>query len=331
VSRTAEPARLARAYLAVDGGGTKTHAVIVDVDGNLLGRGAAEGCNHRSEGMERALARLRAAVEAASRQAAHAVPFARAWFGLAGVDGAADAQMLNAHLAPFATELRVTNDAELVLAGLRGEPGVALIGGTGAIAIGRDADGRLARVGGWGHLLGDEGSGYDIGRRALQVALQMADGRMPRGPLADLVLSHYAVAGGDELVEAVYALPSKAGIAALAPVVLQAARTGDTDARAIARAGAGELAHAAVTAARLLAVEERPIALAVSGGLLIADAWYRRLVVRRVRARLRVETVSLVADAALVAARALAERDSAQPDMAKSRAMSHSASGKGAE
>ena len=295
-----------RAYLAVDGGGTKTLALIVDDAGQQLGRGIAGGSNQHAVGLHHALAQLHAAVEAAARQAKCAPPFARAWLGLAGIDRPADVVLLHAHLAPLASELRLTNDAELVLGGLRGEPGVALIAGTGSIALGVDRAGRVVRVGGWGHLLGDEGSGYDIGRRALQVALRMADGRDPRGLLLDCVLAHFGVSRHEDLIERVYGQPAKSAVAGLAPSVLQAARGGDQQARAIAHAAADELAHAALTIARLLPAANTPTALALSGGLLVADAWYRRAVLRRVRRRMVVGTVAVIAEPAMAAAQALA-------------------------
>jgi N-acetylglucosamine kinase-like BadF-type ATPase len=245
-------------------------------------------------------------VEAAASQADCAPPFARAWLGLAGIDRPEDALLFRAQLAPLAAELRLTNDAELVLGGLRELPGVALIAGTGSIALGVDRAGRVVRVGGWGHLIGDEGSGYDIGRRALQAALRMADGRDPRGLLLDRVLAHFGAAGHEDLIERVYTQPAKSAIAALAPGVLLAARAGDPQARAIVGAAANELAHAATTAVRLLPAAERPPALALSGGLLVADAWYRQAVLRRVRRRMVIGTVSVIAEPALAAAQALA-------------------------
>lgn len=296
----------ARIYLAVDGGGTKTQALLVDAAGRVLGRGTAGGSNHRAAGMRSALAQIHAAVEGAAGAAGCAPPFAAAWFGLAGVDRPADVDAFQARLAPLAAVCHVTNDAALALAGLQGAPGVALIAGTGSIALGRDRSGRVVRVGGWGHLIGDEGSGYDLARRALQLALRMADGRAPRGPLLDRVLAHFGAASHEDLIERVYAQPDKARLAALAPGVLLAAREGDSDARAIGRAAAGELAQAVTAAARQLSSTDAPLALALSGGLLVADAWYRRAVLRRVRARVRVGAVAVLAEPAVAAAQALA-------------------------
>lgn len=304
MSGTTDTGPRVRAYLAVDGGGTRTRAVIVDDAGRHLGSGVAAGCNHRVVGAQRALARVRGAVVAASRQAGYAPPFTGAWLGLAGIDGTEDADWIRAHLAPLAADPRVTNDAELVLAGL-GVPGLALIAGTGSIAIGVDQTGRLVRVGGWGHLIGDEGSAFDIGRRALQVAARMADGRAPRGALLDRVCSYFGVACGGGLIERVYARSAKTTIAALASEVLRAAHAGDRDARAIARAAAGDLTATAVAVVRLLDVDE-PVAVALSGGVLVADRWYRGAVSRRLRGRVRVGLVRVVAEPALLAARALA-------------------------
>jgi N-acetylglucosamine kinase-like BadF-type ATPase len=331
VSKSPEDSHQPRAYLAVDGGGTKTHAVIVDGEGRPLGAGTAPGCNQYAIGLPRALRHIQAAVDAASRQACCSWPFTGAWFGLAGIDRPADSDALLAHLAPLAAEARVTNDAELVLAGLDGAPGVALIAGTGSIALGMDRAGRVVvRVGGWGHLVGDEGSGYDIGRSALQAALRMADGRAPErssGALLDLVLGHFGVNRYDELMDRVYAPAGTPTVAALAPAVLRAARAGDPDARALARAAAGELARAAVAVAHKLPAGD-PDTLALGGGLLVADTWYRHAVVQRIRRRIRLGKVVVVAEPATTAAQALA-RGACPTGVTVSRAATGTGSGAG--
>lgn len=294
------------AYLAVDAGGTKTQAVFVDRAGQVIGQGSAGSGNQRAVGHDRALAHIHAAVDTASRAARVAPPFAAAWCGLAGVDSPTDVLAFRADLALLAPDVRVSNDAELVLAGLEGRPGVALIAGTGSIALARGGAGQMVRVGGWGHLVGDEGSGYDLGRRALQRATWMADGRLPCGALLDLVLAHLGVAAPADIIERVYAEPSKTTTAGLAPIVLRAARGGDQDARVVVRAAASALAEMATSAARQLGAAGSPLALALGGSLLVRDARYREAVVRRIRRRVTVGRACLVPEPARTAAQALA-------------------------
>lgn len=307
-----------RVHLAVDGGGTKTQAVIVDGAGRVLGRGSAGSSNHRAEGISRALAHLDGAIEAAVREAGVTPPFARAWFGLAGIDRPEDLCLFQEQLTPLAARVHVSNDAELVLAGLAARPGVGLIAGTGSIALGIDQAGQVVRVGGWGHLIGDEGSGYDLGLRALRRATWMADGRAVCGPFLDLVLAHFGVVAADDLIACVYSQSSKAAVAALAPLILRAAQAGDSDARAIARPAAGALADAVVTVAHRLHTVGGPVALALGGSLLVRDGYYRTMVLRRVRRQIALGSVCLVAEPAVTAAYSLARDDApdSQPQVA---------------
>lgn len=306
MANPSRPGRDRPVYLAVDGGGTKTLAVLVDAQGRELGRGLAESSNHRAVGLQTAAARLHAACSLAARAAGRDLPVTAAWLGLAGIDRPGDVDLLRSRLAAVAGELRLTNDAELVLAGLDGRAGVALVAGTGSIALGRDAGGHIVRVGGWGHLIGDEGSGYDIGRRALQAAMRMADGRAPRTALLDRVLAHYGAAAREDLLEHVYSR-DKAALAALAGDVLEASREGDAAARRIVRTAARELAHVALAAARSAGPADEPLALALGGGLLVIDAGYRRMVVGRIRRARSLGRVALVAEPALAAAQSLAQ------------------------
>ena len=293
-------------YLGIDGGGSKTVAVVVDAAGNERGRAVTGGANYSAIGLAQALDRIRAAVEEAARRAGAAVPLSAAWIGLAGVDRPADLAALHPLLQSLACTVRLTNDAELALAALDGGVGVAAIAGTGSIAFGRDAHGATARAGGWGHILGDEGSGYDIGRRALQAAARAADGRGATTSLLPAILDHWRLDRPSDLIGKVYAAPEKAEIARLSALVFAAARTGDGTAQAIVREAAGEIALAVQAVSEALDFGERPLPLALAGGLMIHAADFRAMVARRIRRRRQVGAVAVVEDPALSAARAAA-------------------------
>jgi N-acetylglucosamine kinase-like BadF-type ATPase len=232
--------------------------------------------------------------------------------GFAGLHTAGEAEGMAVHIREYAREIHVSNDADLVLAGLDGEVGVALIAGTGSIALGRSIAGQRAQVGGWGHILGDEGSGYDIGRRGLQAAVRAADGRDAPTLLLDLVLRRWRLATPNDLVAEVYQHTSyeqeKAAVAHLAPLVLRAAEAGDATARRILSHAAGELSLLAVTAIDALDAGAQPVSLAVGGGLLTNAHELRASVLARIRRRRRLARVSVVAEPALAAARSLAAR-----------------------
>src|SRR5579883_2515135 len=148
-----------------DGGGSKTRAVIVDAQGNERGRGLAGSANYHAVGVELAVAHIRQATEEAAQEAGCSLPVEAAWLGLAGIDRPSDSQLLVPHLRFLARLLRLTNDAELVLWALEEKAGWALIGGPASIAMGQDTRWRRESSGGWGHILGYEGSGYNISRR----------------------------------------------------------------------------------------------------------------------------------------------------------------------
>jgi glucosamine kinase len=292
------------AFLGIDGGGSKTLAVIVDAQGQERGRALAGSANYAAVGVEQAVANLHAAAEEAAQRAGYPLPVKAAWLGLAGVDRPGDQDLLLPRLVPLAEIIRLTNDAELLLSALDDAVGVALVAGTGSIALGRDARGTIARAGGWGHILGDEGSGYEIGRLALQAATRAADGRAKATILLERILRHWSLERPDDLIGRVYNDDDKAEIARLSSLVFQAARAGDHAARTIARHAADELALAALAVCDRLDFSGQRVGLALGGGLLLHEKILRGQVLRRVRRRQPLGRVALVEQPALSAARA---------------------------
>jgi N-acetylglucosamine kinase-like BadF-type ATPase len=202
-----------------------------------------------------------------------------------GVWTAAERRALRRRLRRAAARVHVISDAEAALLGALGDrPGVLVLAGTGSIVLGRDGRGRLARAGGLGPLVGDEGSAFWLGREWLR--LQPRAARRARA----LVRQPDAVAR----------------IARLAPAVLARARRGDRLARAIATAGQERLAAHAVEVVRRLGLPA-PIHVSWSGGLL-ANAWYRAGLRRALARRVRCRWQPPQADPALAAARLAAER-----------------------
>ena len=289
-------------FLGVDGGASKTLAVIVDAQGNQRGRGVAGSGNQAAVGLERAVASIRAAVDEAARQVGAATPFRAAWIGLAGVDRPNDRDRLLPHLNTLATIVRLTNDAELALTGLADAVGVAVIAGTGSIAVGRDAAGTMARSGGWGHIMGDEGSGYELGRLALKAAARAADGRGPQTALLPAILREWKLARPDAMIDHVYPEGDKGLIARLSALVFAAARAGDAVAERIVHDSAVELALTALAVGEMLDFPDRRLPLALAGGLLLHETDYRAMMLRRIRRRRAVGQIALVAEPALSAA-----------------------------
>lgn len=292
-------------FLGVDGGGSKTLAVLVDAHGVERGRGLAGGSNYHTIGVTPAIAAIEAATWAAREAVRCESPLRAAWIGLAGVDRADDALLLAPRLGSLAGELRLSNDAELALSGIAHGAGVALIAGTGSIAVGRAAEGKTIRAGGWGHLLGDEGSGYDIGLRALHAAARAADGRGQPTILLERILTTWGLHTPEDLFTSAYVDQDKARIARLAILVIAGAHEGDELSQAIIRDATDELALAVRTVAARLNLTP-PVDIALGGGLLVHEAGFRDAVIDRIRRDLAVDLVMVVQEPAAQAARWLA-------------------------
>ncbi|MEX1182368.1 MAG: BadF/BadG/BcrA/BcrD ATPase family protein [Gemmatimonadota bacterium] len=292
----------ARVIIGVDGGGTRTRAVAVSEAGTELARvtGEAGLVDPADPGTAAAsVARLVIAVAAA---AGAELPVYALGCGLAGAGRQAERDAVRAVLLTegLADRVVVAGDAAAALQDAFGSgPGVLLVAGTGSIAWGRSVDGE-ARVGGWGALLGDEGSGYCLGVEALRAAARASDGRAPPTCLTDALLAHTGVAEPPALI-AWAAAAGKAAVAALSSVVLACAAEGDPAAAAIRDEAVRQLVELAVCAARRVRLDTPRVALA--GGLLAPGAPLRDEVVAGIRAALPRATISdRTIDAAMGAA-----------------------------
>jgi glucosamine kinase len=268
-----------RYFAGADGGGTRTTVALADARGRLLARteGPAGLVDPRDPA---AAARVVAGlVHEARAEAGLDHPPAALVAGLAGVGNPAERATVRAALESLdaAERVRVVGDGEVALEGaLGGGAGVLLVAGTGSIAYGRAEDGRVERCGGWGMVVGDEGSGYALGREGLAAALRAADGRGPATALLDELIRATRVADAR-------GIPPWAGradkreIAALSRTVLAAAEAGDATALKVARTQAHELSRHAHALAGRLGPWSGPVSVVFHGGVL-RSAFYTRLV-----------------------------------------------------
>ena len=265
-------------YVGVDGGGTRTRAVVAGADLAPLGRGASGPANVASTPIARVVETVREAIDdALSTAAVPASEITLISCGLAGVDGTGSAARLRGALEAVygSGRVHVTTDARIALAGALdgppGSPGVVIIAGTGSIAFGLGPDGEEARAGGWGPLIGDEGSGYAIARAGLAAVVRYLDGRGPRTRMSEVLLSAEGTLSGLSFVQRLYrAGGGPADVAAYFPVVLDAARAGDDVALQILRDAAGELALAVRTVLLRLGLLSEPVSVATVGGVFAA-------------------------------------------------------------
>jgi N-acetylglucosamine kinase-like BadF-type ATPase len=205
--------RIMQLYLGIDGGGTRTRAILVDSQGRVVGEGEAGPSNYNNVGLAAAGRALRAAAESAWARAGKprtATTPASAFLGLAGVKASVDVARLtslaeSAGLAP-AGQVTVANDLHNALAGgLAGRPGIALIAGTGTNCLGRDATGATFMCGGWGWLLDDVGGGIGLALAGLRAATRAADGRSSAIGLLPRALAFFGLTDANELLERLYA------------------------------------------------------------------------------------------------------------------------------
>ncbi|HMO57776.1 MAG TPA: BadF/BadG/BcrA/BcrD ATPase family protein, partial [Roseiflexaceae bacterium] len=228
--------------------------------------------NKQVSGVAATLATLDQVIEAVFAAAGRDVTqVASACLGLSGVDRDEDLALIRAWADErrLSNVLTVVNDARLVIAA--GTPagfGVGLICGTGSIAVGRAPDGRMGRAGGWGYLLGDEGSGYDIALRALRAACSAADGRAVPTLLLDTILQRWQLSQPSDLIPHVYHRAEARGLLAeLPPLVSACAEQGDAVSIAILRGAGRDLAAAVAAVARELQIAP-PLPVAIAGSVI---------------------------------------------------------------
>jgi len=161
---------------------------------------------------------------------------------------------------------------------LEGEPGIAIIAGTGSICYGLRKDGSEARSGGWGHLIGDEGSGYALGRDALSAVAREMDGYGEKTLLTKLLIEETGLDTREKIISYVYG-SDKSNVASLSRIVEQAAKQGDSEALRIIKKNAADISRLVVTVAKKL--EFKGVEVAMLGGMLQHDTCLRKEFIRR--------------------------------------------------
>lgn len=250
--------RMPRYVIGVDGGASRTRSLLVDLEGKAVSRALSGPSNPMTVGFDGS---AKAIVEAVSpvKESCRNGSVLVACLAIAGVDRPQSRQALLRALEPMLHVGRVivVSDARAALSGsVLENRGVVAICGTGSVAYGINEEGVTSRSGGWGWLLGDEGSGYDIGRKALSAALRAHDGRGEPTALSARVLNWFHLEEPSELVELAYVKGLKVNdVAALTGLVAQIAREGDRVACGIMDDAGKELARAAMAVARDLGLE----------------------------------------------------------------------------
>jgi N-acetylglucosamine kinase len=276
--------------VGIDGGGSGTTAVLASVDGAIVGTATAGPSNFQTVGEATAIgavsAALTALLDTTGIQARDLLVVAA---GLAGLHTAQDRARFASLIAALVPHSRVMicTDADIALAATAGAgPGIAVIAGTGSIALGRNCEGKTGRSGGWGYLIGDEGSAYALALEGLQAASRGLDGRASPTSLAGAFAHALGVDRFDDLLRPLYGPPplTRRQIAQLAPLVTMCAVSGDAAARRLLRRAGQDLADLVVAVATTLQLGDQPFAVGCSGGVWRAgpllEGPFRRRVLR---------------------------------------------------
>jgi len=254
-----------RYMLAIDGGGTKTEVVVATETGEIISRSYSGPSNWTTTPRKIAQENMIEGIESALKQ----VPGIKIDLITAGVAGAARKEWeLKEFLESLniAKEVMVTTDAHIALVGaLLGMEGIIVIAGTGSISYGRRDD-RERRTGGWGYLLGDEGSAYDVGRRGMMAALKAYDGRGEKTLLLDMFYEYLGQGDVEALIRIIYERP-KDIISGFARYVVRSGEMGDMVALDILNTASYELSLLGISTAEGLGYQrENRFNLAYTGG-----------------------------------------------------------------
>ncbi|MHA7581180.1 N-acetylglucosamine kinase [Paenibacillus vandeheii] len=282
-----------RVYVGVDGGGTNTDAAIISEFGEIIARLSGGPTNPHSVPPEQALSELQRVLEQLFNLVSDLSTNCEGiCLGMSGVDTIQERQLIadavnnymknsNRHKSD-ACPVWVVSEGEIALmASLGHTHGVLCISGTGSIVYGFTLEGERYRAGGWGHLLGDEGSGYRIGQRALQVVMQSYDGVLPSTGLTPLLIKKLNLRDISELKARVYQSDwGKTETASIARLAIEAAESGDEAARALIIDEAGQLA---ITAKALIArhPEFATTQVVLSGSLFRYAALFRNTFIQK--------------------------------------------------
>ena len=263
-------------YVAgVDGGGTRTRVLLLARDGATAGRAEGPAALVRPDRPAASARVVADTVRRAAEAAGEALPLRALWAGLAGAGRRPVRRALEAALRDerVARAVRVGTDVEAAFHdAFGGGPGIVVVAGTGSVVLGVAEDGRRLQVGGWGGVMGDEGSGYHIGVSALRAIAAATDRHAPPTALTAVVLDLLGLDRPRRL-SAWAESATKADIAALAPLAIHTARSGDAAAQTIVRRALDALGDQLSAAIRELfpSASGDPPTVALAGGLISPD------------------------------------------------------------
>ena len=283
--------------IGIDAGGTKTNCAIADLTGKILIKKTGKSSNYLIAGADKTASNLFSLISKSLKKInGNFKDVKQLVIGIAGAGRIKDAKNLEASFIKNAkskkikiNSLKVISDARIALEGaFPDSAGCILIAGTGSILFGKDRKGNLHRVGGFGRLIGDEGSGYSIGRKALQVVSKSLDGRTDKSLLSKLVLQKMKITSSEELITKIY--KENFDIASLAPVVISAAEKKDKMAIGILNEETDEVVLHIRAVMKKMKVKKLNVAF--TGSLIANKNFYSKLLTKKIKSTLR--TVKII-------------------------------------
>jgi len=274
-------------FAGYDCGGTKTTCILADEYGRVLGKGTGGPSNFLSCGFSIASASIKESTkQALSCAGIKDEKLYSAYFGSAAVEFFSESQKVRAFFEECvsAKYIRFNNDAYIAFYGATfGKPGIIMVSGTGAVAYGIREDNSWVKVDGWGHLIGDEGSGYSIGNKAIRLAVKSFDGIAENKPFENAVLEHFSISTMRELIKIIYADPSlsRVRIASAAKCVFALYSEGNLIAAEILEDAANAIVASIVAVYKAMNVTDDETVVVFSGSVLKKCECISKLVKRK--------------------------------------------------
>jgi N-acetylglucosamine kinase-like BadF-type ATPase len=277
--------------IGMDGGGTKTHAVITNLNGETLYETSGSATNFLVIGTDKACESILNLInECLKKLSIDYDTIAVVLLGTTGAGRRSDAERLEKAFSDYLNfnklnpvKFHVESDARIALEGaFSGMPGSILIAGTGSIMFGKDINGNIYRVGGFGRYLGDEGSGYSIGKKGLAAVSKDYDGRGTKSLMSKLLSEKFNIKNSEELITAVY--KNNFDIASIVPIVFEAAEKNDPSAVKIIDEESDELILHVIAMSEK--IKETFLNLSFIGGILSSDNIFSRMVREKIKERL---------------------------------------------
>ncbi len=283
--------------IGIDGGGTKTNAVLCSLDGKILSETQGGPSNFQIIGLEQTAVLILDLIQNCCRTiGCNISEIGAVVAGLAGAGRTSDQKIIFDEILKTAAQknlninkLIIESDARIALEGaFSGKPGIVVIAGTGSIVFGKNEKGKIFRAGGWGRIIGDEGSGYAIGREAIRAVVKCIDGYGKKTKLWNIFDYEFNLGNQEAIIEAVYR--NNFALASLAPMVINAVSQRDKIAKIILKQASDDLTNViAVVVEKINKRRSKPPKrnLALIGSLFEDDNVYSKFIKHDIKRKIK--------------------------------------------